>query len=256
MSDWNSELYLKFKKERTQPAIDLANRIHFKNPEKIIDIGCGPGNSTGILKEKFKEARILGVDNSVNMIETAKKNNPDMDFKLFDASRDFDLIIEKFDIVFSNACIQWIPNHKKLLKNMMNILVPGGIMAVQIPIQFDQPMHRIVDRVAKTPKWKEYIKFEKVFNILHEEEYFDVLSEISSDFSMWKTVYMHRMPSHESIIEWYRSTGLKPYLDVLPSEKKEEFEKDVLEEVIKAYPIQKNSEVIFPFPRLFFTAIK
>lgn len=256
MSDWNSDLYLKFKNERTQPSIDLVNRIHKDNPEKIIDIGCGPGNSTRTLKKRFQNARIMGVDNSVNMIETAQKNNPDMEFKLFDASRDFDLIIEKFDIVFSNACIQWIPDHKKLLKNMMNILAPDGIMAVQIPIQFDQPMHTIVRDVAKTPKWSRYFKFEKVFNILHEEEYFDLLSDISSDFTMWKTVYMHRMPSHQSIIEWYRSTGLKPYLDVLPPDKKEEFENDIYCEIVKAYPQQKNSEVIFPFPRLFFTAEK
>lgn len=256
MSDWNSEQYLKFKKERTQPSIDLVNRINIENPKRIIDIGCGPGNSTAVLKKRYPNAYILGVDFSPNMIEKAKADYPELDFMLFDATKDFDKLEGKFDIVFSNACIQWIPNHKKLLADMMSILNQGGMMAVQIPYQFNQPMHKIVAEVASETKWKSLIPFEKVFNILKEDEYFDLLAEISSDFSMWQTVYFHRMPSQQSIMEWYRSTGLKPYLDVLPDDKKAEFEKDVFEEVKKAYPVQKNSEVIFRFPRLFFSAKK
>ncbi|MDE6469693.1 MAG: methyltransferase domain-containing protein [Eubacterium sp.] len=256
MADWNSEQYLKFKKERTQPSIDLVNRINIENPKRIIDIGCGPGNSTVVLKKRYPNAYILGVDFSPNMIEKAKADYPELDFMLFDATKDFDKLDGKFDIVFSNACIQWIPNHKKLLSDMMGILNKGGIMALQIPYQFNQPMHRIVDEVASRPEWKRLIPFEKVFNILKEEEYFDLLAEIASDFSMWHTTYFHRMPSQQSIIEWYRSTGLKPYLDILSDDKKAEFEKDVFEEVKKAYPVQNNGEVIFRFPRLFFTAEK
>ncbi len=256
MSDWNSEQYLKFKKERTQPSIDLVNRIDVENPQRILDIGCGPGNSTAVLKKRFPDAYILGVDFSPNMIEKAKTDYPELDFMLFDASKDFDKLEGKFDIVFSNACIQWIPNHKKLLADMMHILNDKGVMAVQVPFQFNQPMHKIVDEVASRKEWKTFIPFEKVFNILREEEYFDLLSDISSDFSMWHTVYFHRMPSQRSIIEWYRSTGLKPYLDVLADDKKTEFENAVFEEVKKAYPVQKNGEVIFRFPRLFFIANK
>lgn len=256
MSDWNSEQYLKFKKERTQPSIDLVSRINIENPKRIIDIGCGPGNSTAELKKRYPNAYILGVDFSPNMIEKAKADNPELDFMLFDATKDFDKLEGKFDIVFSNACIQWIPNHKKLLADMISILNKNGVMAVQIPYQFNQPMHKIINAVALRAYWKEFIPFEKVFNILKEEDYFELLAEISSDFSMWHTTYFHRMPSQQSIIEWYRSTGLKPYLEVLSDDKKAEFEKDVFEEVKKAYPVQKNGEVIFRFPRLFFTAEK
>lgn len=256
MSDWNSEQYLKFKKERTQPSVDLVNRIDLENPKRIIDIGCGPGNSTAVLKKRYPDAYILGVDFSQNMIEKAQADYPELDFMIFDASKDFDKLDGQFDIVFSNACIQWITNHRKLLSDMMGILSPNGVMAVQVPFQFNQPMHKIVDKVASMDKWKDFIPFEKVFNILQEEEYFDLLAEISSDFSMWHTVYFHRMPSQQSIIEWYRSTGLKPYLEVLTEQKKEEFEKDVFELVKQSYPVQKNSEVIFRFPRLFFTARK
>lgn len=114
MSDWNSEQYLKFKKERTQPSTDLVNTIKLENPGRIIDIGCGPGNSTRALKNKYPEAEIIGADFSPNMIEKARKENPDMEFISFDASKDFEKLEDKFDIVFSNACIQWVPNHKKL----------------------------------------------------------------------------------------------------------------------------------------------
>lgn len=256
MSDWNSEQYLKFKKERTQPSIDLVNRIHIENPKRIIDIGCGPGNSTAVLKKRYPDAFILGVDFSTNMIEKAKADYPELDFMLFDASKDFDKLTGKFDIVFSNACIQWIPDHRKLLSDMMSILNKNGVMAVQVPYQFNQPMHRIVDEVVSRPEWRDLIPFEKVFHILKEEEYFDLLSEISSDFSMWQTVYFHRMPLQKSIIEWYRSTGLKPYFDVLSDDNKAKFENDVFEEVKKAYPVQNNCEVIFRFPRVFFIAKK
>lgn len=256
MSDWNSAQYLKFKSERTQPSADLVNRIGIENPKRIIDIGCGPGNSTYELKKKFPDAYILGVDFSPNMIEKAKNEYKDIDFMLFDAQKDFDKLEGKFDIVFSNACIQWIPNHENLLSDMMRILNENGVMAVQVPYQYEQPMHKIVKAVASKEEWKCMFSFEKVFNILEENDYFDLLSVLSSDFSIWKTIYFHRMPSQYSIIEWYRSTGLKPYLEVLSDNKKEEFEKAVFEEVKKVYPVQKNGEVIFRFPRLFFIAKK
>lgn len=256
MSDWNSEQYLKFKKERTQPSIDLAGRINIDNPKRIIDIGCGPGNSTAVLKERFPDAYILGADFSPNMIEKARQDYSEIDFMIFDALSDFKKIAGKFDVVFSNACIQWIPNHKKLLSDMMSILNSNGVMAVQVPNQIEMPINKIIDSVIESEKWKGKFKKKREFYNLFEEEYFDLLSDISSDFSMWKTVYLHRLPSYESIVEWYKSTGLKPYLDVLNDKDKSEFEKDILVEVKKQYSRQKNGEVIFPFHRLFFTAIK
>lgn len=256
MSDWNSEQYLKFKKERTQPSIDLVNRIKFENPQRIIDIGCGPGNSTAVLKKRFPDAHIIGVDFSPNMIEKAKSDYPKLDFMLFDATEDFDKLEGKFDIVFSNACIQWVPNHRKLLADMMNILNPKGVMAVQVPNQVEMPINSIVAQVTQSNKWKAKFERGRNFYNLKEEEYFNLLSDISSDFSMWKTVYFHRLPSQESIVEWYKSTGLKPYLEALDDKDKKEFEQDILAEVKKEYPLQENGEVIFRFNRLFFTAEK
>ncbi len=256
MKDWNSNQYLKFKKERTQPSIDLADRIDIDKPKRIIDIGCGPGNSTAVLKEKYPNAYILGVDFSSNMIEKARSEHPDIDFMLFDASKDFDKLEGKFDIVFSNACIQWIPEHKKLISNMMSILNKGGIMAVQTPCQYEMPINAIVAQVICSEKWKDTFSTQRKFHNLTDTEYFDLLSDLSDDFSMWKTIYYHQLPSQESILEWYKSTGLKPYLEQLNDDEKAEFEKDILIKIKEKYPVQANGKVIFPFNRLFFTAYK
>ncbi|MCM1115007.1 MAG: methyltransferase domain-containing protein [Clostridium sp.] len=256
MSDWNSEQYLKFKAERTQPSIDLVNRITVKEPQRIIDIGCGPGNSTAQLKKRYPDAYVLGVDFSPNMIEKAKADYKDIDFMLFDASKDFNKLEGKFDIVFSNACIQWVPEHKKLLRDMMRVLNPGGVLAVQMPAQYEMPMHTIVSEVSTNEKWSSKLSVKREFYYLTEDEYFDILFDISSDFSMWKTIYHHRLPSQESIVEWYKSTGLKPYLEQLDDADKKEFEKDILSEVKRVYKAQKNGEVIFKFHRLFFLAKK
>ena len=253
MADWNSAQYLKFKAQRTQPAVDLAARIDI-NPSEFIDIGCGPGNSTRVVKNRFPSARAVGADYSENMLEAARKDNPDCEFIRLDAGGDLSEFSGKFDLVFSNACIQWIPNHRELLPKMFSMLKNGGELAVQIPVNFDEPIHQIIGRVSATEKWREKFTNPSIFHTLSESEYFDILSDLTSDFEMWKTVYCHRMPSHDSIIEWYKSTGLKPYLDVLSDAEKEEFTNDVQREVEKDYPTQKNGEIIFRFPRLFFIA--
>lgn len=256
MADWNSVQYLKFAKERTQPAIDLANKIPLEDPQMAIDIGCGPGNSTRVLADRFPHARVMGVDNSPNMIGKAKKMQTDLEFRLFDASKDFDTMDQTFDIVFSNACIQWVPDHPVLLRNMMGLLREGGVLAVQVPMNFQEPVHRILEELSTSEKWKSHFSHVRTFYTLEQREYFDLLAEISSDFSIWETIYCHRMPSHESIIEWYKSTGLRPYLAALSERDATEFERDVYHEVVKAYPKQKNGEIIFRFPRFFFTAVK
>lgn len=256
MSDWNSTQYLKFAKERTQPAIDLAKRIDIKNAKNIIDIGCGPGNSTNVLASQFPDSHILGVDSSPNMIETAKKNYPDLDFKLCDVSRDLSSYKGQFDIVFSNACIQWIPAHNKLIPNLMGLLKDNGVLAVQTPMNYNEPIHLIIEQVVKSPEWSAKFPNPRIFYNLSESDYFDLLSQCSSDFAMWKTTYFHKMVSHQSIMEWYKSTGLKPYLSVLDKNDSKVFEKEILDRISKAYPKQKNGEIIFRFPRFFFITIK
>ena len=253
MSDWNPEQYEKFIKDRTQPAIDLANRLEVREAKRILDLGCGTGNSTRILKDRFPDAMVIGADNSDDMLAKAQKTHPDIEFMSLDAGGDLSEVRENFDIVFSNACIQWIPNHEILLQKLMSLLRRGGILAVQIPIQNEHPVHIIMNELVTTVKWKDKLS-QRNYNNLTTNEYYDVLSGISDDFEMWETIYCHRMPSYESIIEWYKGTGFRPYLEQLSETDAEELVNDVYRELKNSYKIQSNGEIMFRFPRLFFIA--
>lgn len=259
MNDWNSEQYLKFKAQRTQPAVDLAARLGGSpsgSRSEIIDLGCGPGNSTRVLKNRFPNAHIVGADSSENMLEKARAENPDLEFIRLDLNEDMSRLNGKFDVVFSNACFQWLPNHRELLPRVFSLLKSGGALAVQIPMNYDEPVHKIIRRVSESSKWSDKFHEKRIFGTLTIPEYHDVLSGLTDDFEMWQTVYCHRMPSIESIIEWYRATGLRPYLNALSEADGAEFTAEVSKELEKEYPKQKNGEIIFRFPRFFFIAKK
>ena len=179
------------------------------------------------MKDKFPNSHIIAADNSEDMLKKAVELYPYIEFIKLDANGDLNEISDKFDIVFSNACIQWLPNHRELLPKMMTLLKPNGILAIQIPMQQEH-------------------------NNLKTDEYFDVLSDISNSFEIWETTYCHRMPSYESIIEWYKGTGLRPYLEQLSESEANEFIDDVYIELQQRYQVQKNGEILFRFPRLFF----
>ena len=251
MSDWNSSQYLKFKQQRTQPAIDLALRIVKNRPKTIADIGCGPGNSTFVLKEIFPGANILGIDTSPNMIEKARTEYPDIKFRICDASA----LDGKYDLLFSNACLQWIPNHNTLIPALMDKLNDGGVLAVQIPVNEEEPLFQIIGEVAAEPKWK-LQDVRRQPNELTPNEYFDILKGCSSSFEMWETKYFHNLPDHKALVEWVKATKLRPYLACLGEELGEEFTNEIVERAKKIYPVMKSGEVIFGFRRFFFTAKK
>ena len=253
-TDWNPGLYLKFDKERIQPSIDLVSRIRIDNPSRIIDIGCGPGNSTQILFQKWPHSEILGIDNSPAMIEKAKKDYPEQNWEILDAVKD--QFPGTYDVIFSNATIQWIPDHKKLLNKFFHILNKKGVIAVQIPQFWDMPLGKAIERIAMESRWNPLTKgATEVFTIHNYTYYFDQLSLFSEEIDIWETDYMHIMDSHYSILEMIRSSGLRPYLDRLLTEKdKNDFEAQVLMEIERDYPAQNNGKVIFPFKRLFFLA--
>ena len=255
MSDWDSKQYLKFKAQRTQPSIDLAARLD-GSPNEIIDLGCGPGNSTRVLKNRFQNAHIIGADNSENMIAKAREDNPDLEFTLLDLNGDLSAYYGRFDVVFSNACLNWIPNHREIIPKIFGLLRSGGALAVQIPMNFDEPVHQIIARISESEKWRDKIPEKRIFHTLKIPEYHDILSSLTDDFEIWQTIYCHRMPSIESIIEWYRSTGMRTYLACLSEEDGAEFIADVSAELEREYPKQKNGEIIFRFPRFFFIANK
>lgn len=252
MSEWNPDKYLMFKNQRTQPAVDLARRVEKYKPETVADIGCGPGNSTAVLKNIFTDADIIGIDSSKSMIERAQKEYKDIKFLKCGAEE----LAGTYDLLFSNACLQWIPEHEKLIPELMTKLKKNGVLAVQIPMNTEEPLFRIIKETAAESRWDfQNVHFEKNDTLL-PEEYFDILSSCSRSFELWETVYYHAMPSHEHLIEWVRSTRLRPYLDVLSDEQKKEFEQDILIKARRAYPITASGEVVLKFRRFFFIACK
>jgi len=256
MKDWNPDLYKRFEKQRTQPVKDLINSIELKNVNTIIDIGCGPGNSTEQLAIRWNKASIVGIDNSANMIRESKKRLPNVKFEQRDASQDLS-DLGTYDLVFSNAAIQWMPNHNELLHKFFGMVRKDGALAIQIPDVSNMGIQRAVKETALNKRWISKFSTESQSNDGNAENYYDICSNLNEEIYVWETDYYHVMGSHQNIIEWYKSTGMKPYLDQLTEEhEKMEFEQEVLERTIMAYRKQDNGKVLFPFNRIFFIIYK
>jgi trans-aconitate 2-methyltransferase len=253
-NDWDPDLYLKFNKERVQPSIDLISRIQYSDPKCIIDIGCGPGNSTQILTQRWPDSTIVGIDNSASMIEKANKDFPDLKWMLIDAGKDE--IPGRYDIVFSNATIQWIPNHSQLFSKFKALLNDKGLIAVQIPLFFEMKIGQSIQMISNESKWSRYTATVSDLFTMHSSiEYYDMLSKIFDSIEFWQTDYIHIMNSHRSILEMIKSTGLKPYLERIRNDSdKEEFELEVLDSISQDYPVRADGKVLFPFKRFFFIA--
>ena len=256
MSKWNPELYLKFKIQRTQPAKDLISRIKVEYPDRILDIGCGPGNSSNELKNRWRRAEILGLDSSETMVKKAINDYPDINFVLADATGSLGYL-GKFDVVFSNAAMQWMPGIDVLLPKLFEMLNPGGVLAMQIPNPSTMPIQTAVEKTAGQEKWGNRFKgFHNGLYLYEPGYYYNILTGLSDDVSLWETHYHHVMPDHEAIVEWYSSTGMKPYLALLEDKEKEQFCAEVLDILKQEYPLQINKNVLFPFRRIFFTIYK
>lgn len=253
MADWNPALYMKFGAERTQPSIDLASRISHPAPLRVLDVGCGPGNSTEVLAARFPGSKVMGIDNSPAMLEQAKAACPEFDFRLCDVGSNMSALEGGFDVIFSNAVLQWVPDHPRVLGELIGLLSPGGVLAVQVPSNQDQPVQRAIRELAASPRWAEKLGNARPHTTLTYADYYNILSAFAGKTELWETTYYHVLASHADILQWYRSTGLRPYLNLLSADEAEVFEKKWMERIRPDYPLMQNGKVLFPFPRLFFT---
>jgi trans-aconitate 2-methyltransferase len=254
--EWNPQQYLRFKNERTQPSIDLVARISKDNPKTIIDIGCGPGNSTQILKNRWPDSEITGVDSSCTMIEKARRDYPGQQWEINNViTMDVD---RKYDIVFSNAVLQWVPNHDVILPRLFAMLNQEGVLAVQIPSNNESPFFKAMLKTARNEKWKEATSgCEDLMTYHRPEYYYNIVVCFTNSIELWETTYYHRMKSHKDLTDWHKSTGLKPFLDRLRhDEEREEFEQEIRKECLAAYPVQSGGSILYPFKRLFLVAKK
>lgn len=246
---WQSDQYLKFEKERTQPSIDLIARIE-DNIKTIIDLGCGPGNSTHMLGKQFPNSQILGLDNSPEMIDCARRDYPQYQFETCDLTTDL-AHLGQFDLVFSNACLQWVPDHTSLLPRLKELVRSGATFAAQVPMNYDQPIHQIIKETTNNHKWRVAFQESRQQHTLTPSDYFNLMKANYPDFDIWSTTYMHQLNAHEDIIQWYKGTGLLPYLAQLPIQQVPAFLADIKTQVIQRYPRQATGTILFPFPRFF-----
>lgn len=257
MKDWNPNIYLKFSKERTQPAIDLVNKIELIKPKRILDIGCGPGNSTIILKQKWPEAEIIGIDSSEAMIKEAKEKNPEIEFKCMDATSEL-LTLGMFDLIFSNAALQWFPHQKQQIRTWFNQINKNGVLAFQVPNTATMPMYIQLKELIKKPNWiNDFKTLSNTYKVHSVEYYYNSLCLETSSINIWKSEYVHIMKEVHEIIEWHTATGLRPYLDCLETkEKLATFLSDYEDNLEKVYNKEKDGRILFSFPRLFMIAKK
>jgi trans-aconitate 2-methyltransferase len=257
MPQWNPDAYLKYQDERTQPSYDLAARVEVVNPANIVDIGCGPGNSTRVLRERWPEARITGLDSSPEMLESAVKIYPKERWVRADAATWKPA--ERFDLVFSNAALQWIPEHHELLPRLFGLVNPtGGALAFQVPANTGSPLHQAVLKVARQGAWASRLEGASHDLNYHEPDfYYDMLAPTSKRLVIWQTQYYHVMPNHQGLVDWYAGTGMRPYLERLGSEdERQSFQRKVLEEYRPFYPEHQEHKILFPFNRLFVIAYR
>ncbi|NLT38796.1 MAG: methyltransferase domain-containing protein [Methanomassiliicoccus sp.] len=254
MSDWNPTQYLRFVNERTRPVHDLISRIDTAEPKRILDIGCGPGNSTIALRDRWPAAKVIGLDSSKNMVEKARQDCPEAEFLVRDASGDLS-DLGTFDVVFANASLQWMPDHEALIPRLFKLLGEEGIFAAQLP-QYDQmPMSKVVAELVSTPQWSPKLGDVRTGFSFHPDGfYYDLLSQLTDDIQMWATEYFHIMPGHSDIISMMESTALRPYTDHLEGEQIVDFKASVCKVLKTTYVAQQDGRVLFPFKRLFVVA--
>jgi trans-aconitate 2-methyltransferase len=253
-ADWSPATYLKFEDERTRAARDLLAQVPLAALRKAVDVGCGPGNSTELIAERYPDAEIVGLDNSPAMLEAARKRLPRLRFEAADANvwtpgADIDL-------AFANATYQWIPDHLEQLGRVLRAMSPGTSLAVQMPDNLTEPTHALMRAVAEAGPWAERLKGAARKPLPPAGAYYDALAPLSVRFDIWRTVYNHPLADAAAIVEFIRSTGLRPYLDPLSDAERDDFLVRYTAEIAKAYPPRADGKVLLAFPRLFIVAAR
>ncbi|WP_417455019.1 trans-aconitate 2-methyltransferase [Kiloniella sp.] len=255
-NDWNTDQYLQFEDLRTRPAYELLNRVSIDKPETVVDLGCGPGNSTELLQRKFPSAAILGVDSSPKMLEEAKKRLPNAEFSLDDIATWHPQ--EKADVIFANASLQWVTGHSDLFPRLMQCLKPGGILAVQMPDNLSEPTHALMRETASEGPWAEVLSeaVKSRETIGRCADYYNWVADQSDVIDIWRTSYEHVLVDAEGIVDWFKSTGLRPFLDPLNDQERTAYLEQYLSKIKQAYKPLKDGRVLLTFPRLFIVVQK
>ncbi|WP_338879677.1 trans-aconitate 2-methyltransferase [Achromobacter veterisilvae] len=252
MTSWSAKQYSAFENERTRPVRDLVAALPNQEVKRAVDLGCGPGNSTEVLAARYPDAELTGLDNSDDMIQAARKRLPALRFELADIAAWNPP--QSYDVILANASLQWVPDHDTLYPRLVGKLAPGGSLAVQTPDNLEEPAHRLARQVAGEAPWAASIG-----GFTHPPRhsaawYYELLKPHCGRLDVWRTTYHHPLAGAGAVVEWFKGTALRPYLDRLDAEGQAGFLARYQSLIEEAYPALADGTVLLPFPRLFIVA--
>jgi len=252
---WDPSKYLEFAGPRLQPALDLLSRVPLAAPASVYDLGCGAGNVTRFLAERWPTASVTGVDGSPAMLAKARASAPTMtweeaDLQTWRPSRPANLL-------FSNAALHWLDDHARLFPRLVADLAPGGVLAVQMPRNHGAPSHTEMVAAAEAGPWRERLRpLVRAHPVGEPSFYYDVLAPHVSHLDIWETEYLHVLDGANPVVEWTRGSALKPLLDGLEEPERSGFLAEYASRVARAYPPRPDGRTLFPFRRLFILATR
>jgi trans-aconitate 2-methyltransferase len=256
MADWNPALYSRFEDERTRPAAELLARVGLADAagRTVVDLGCGPGNSTELLARRFTGARVVGIDSSPAMLASARERLPQARFEQHDIAHWRPA--EPPVLAYANAALQWVPDHERLLPRLFAALAPHGWLAVQMPDNLAEPSHALMREVAGEARFAAVLGDAAALRapILPPQRYYDLLAAGADEVDVWRTTYHHRMDDAAAIVQWLRATGLKPFVDPLGPDLRADFLAAYERRIDAAYPARSDGRRLLAFPRLFIVA--
>ncbi|MBB1596456.1 trans-aconitate 2-methyltransferase [Achromobacter sp. UMC46] len=251
-NSWSAKQYSAFENERTRPVRDLVAALPNPSVGLAVDLGCGPGNSTEVLANRYPDAQVTGMDSSEDMVQAARKRLPALDFELADIAT-WDPP-RQYDVILANAALQWVPDHATLYPRLVGKLTAGGILAVQTPDNMEEPAHRLARQVAGEAPWAA-----KTGGVKHPPRYsaawyYELLKPHCGVLDVWRTTYHHPLAGAAAVVEWFKGTALRPYLDKLDAAEQASFLARYQALIAEAYPALADGTVLLPFPRLFIVA--
>jgi trans-aconitate 2-methyltransferase len=259
---WNPAQYLQFEGERLRPALDLLARVPLENPRNIIDLGCGSGNVTRLLAERWPDAQIVGVDSSPSMLEQARtttRGDPRFTFVAADLAHWHPAA--PVDLVYSNAALHWLPDHAALFARVAAMVAPEGALAVQMPDNFRAPSHTLIADLARSERWrKQLAHIVREPPVAAAASYFGWLAPLMSAVDIWLTEYLQILPPRNDgehpVAAWTKGTWLVPFLEALDLQERAEFLRDYMRHLARDYPPTQDGRTLFPFRRLFIVAAR
>ncbi|MBM3531634.1 MAG: methyltransferase domain-containing protein [Alphaproteobacteria bacterium] len=255
MPSWDPAQYAKFGDHRLRPALDLIGRIPDIDPRRIADLGCGAGEITEMLAARWPGAEVVGLDSSPDMLKKSRALNGRAEYVESDVASW--TALPPVDLLFSNACLQWLPDHARLFPRLVGQVAGGGVLAVQMPHNHDQPSHRIIQRLSDEAPFKGPL----AGKLRHDPVdapgiYWRMLKPITAKLDIWEVDYLQALAGDDPVLNWTMGTALRPVLDALDETLRSQFVEKYREGLRAAYPREADGSTLFPFRRLFILAAR